>query len=611
MFTLLLFTDEDEPSNFAEHSLIFDDSDTSTMGIKIAPGEGKTPIPLYKDLHVEELSFPKIYCGQARKFDQGFRVTYTDIVKSALRMYDRRACNVEFLFFAFNKSRIEKIHNAIQVCMRKTTGNEAMTAGEIRRPGTVESLFKRDEGYQVFKNIRSSPPYWQAKTKDVMAMIRQLGTPTFFITLSAAETKWPELTVMLMKILKNKDITEDEAMLVPNQEKYDMIRQDPVTCMRHFDHRYRALFTELIQKENGIFGGYKVKDYFLRMEFQMRGSPHIHALIWLQDAPTIPKGGSLEENQCSGFIDQYITCHRDENVRDIDPLIGYQLHKHSQSCYKNQKSKTLCRFGFPKPPLDSTTILKPFEESTPTALVREARANYDRIRDKLNEMGRTFRDIIPLDEFIEALGLTRNEYISAIRSSIKRVTPFLRRRTSEIYMNQYNDKLLKNWEANVDIQFVTDPYACAKYVVGYILKSDSGVSKLLKAAARDAKRGNLSVKEKLNMFAKKLITGNEASAQECAAFVFSIANTLSTRDTIYVSTSPKEERVRMLKPQEELAELEEGSTDIVSKGLLDHYTQRPEELESLCLADFATMYEYTKSLGTFGDVLTALTLWFQ
>ena len=39
----------------------------------------------------------------------------------------------------------------------------------------------------------SSPPYVEHKRKDLMAMISQLGIPTLFISLSAADTKWLEL----------------------------------------------------------------------------------------------------------------------------------------------------------------------------------------------------------------------------------------------------------------------------------------------------------------------------------------------------------------------------------------------------------------------------------
>ncbi|KAL7725677.1 hypothetical protein ACLKA6_013293 [Drosophila palustris] len=53
----------------------------------------------------------------------------------------------------------------------------------------IDSLIRHDEGYRVLKGIRTSPAHWEAEKKKVMAMIRQIGLPTFFITLSAAETR--------------------------------------------------------------------------------------------------------------------------------------------------------------------------------------------------------------------------------------------------------------------------------------------------------------------------------------------------------------------------------------------------------------------------------------
>jgi hypothetical protein len=78
-------------------------------------------------------------------------------------------------------------------------------------------------------------------------------------------------------------MTEEE---VTNfHEVAELIRTDPVTCMRHFDHRYRALLNILLKNDCGIFSPFKLKDYFSRLEFQMRGSPHSHGLYWIEDAP--------------------------------------------------------------------------------------------------------------------------------------------------------------------------------------------------------------------------------------------------------------------------------------------------------------------------------------
>jgi hypothetical protein len=171
---------------------------------------------------------------------------------------------------------------------------------------------------------------------------------------------------------------------------------------------------------------------------------------------------------------------------------------------------------------------------------------------------------------------------------------FLKREIKEIFVNPYNRELLEAWGANIDVQFVLDEYACARYCVGYILKSEGGVSKLLRAATESVRAGNLSVREKLSKHARVLINGTEISAQEAAAFLLGIDNTHCSRQAVFVGTSPPEERTHMLKSHEELEDAEDDSVDVCAKGTIDHYIHRPDDLEDTCLADFATMYEYSK-----------------
>jgi len=179
----------------SEESLIFR-SDAGLLGVRIAPGEGKQPLSLFQDVDAEVMSFPTIYGGTRRKFK--VRVSYTDIAKSELRRYDRRACLPSKLLYSFKKSFNEKVQQAVQVCMKKTARSSELTASEIKSPGFVDNLLKKDEGYAVFKNIRSSPSYWKSQIKRVMAMLRTEGKCTFFITLSSAESKWTELLVNVL-----------------------------------------------------------------------------------------------------------------------------------------------------------------------------------------------------------------------------------------------------------------------------------------------------------------------------------------------------------------------------------------------------------------------------
>lgn len=67
------------------------------------------------------------------------------------------------------------------------------TAAQARDQTLLSQYVRKDKAYSFMKNIRGSPPYYQRVSYDLLAMIRQLGTPTWFFTLSAADLKWPDM----------------------------------------------------------------------------------------------------------------------------------------------------------------------------------------------------------------------------------------------------------------------------------------------------------------------------------------------------------------------------------------------------------------------------------
>ena len=44
---------------------------------------------------------------------------------------------------------------------------------------------------------------------EVVAMVKQLGIPTWFMTLSCADLRWPELFQIISR-MQEKDITDEE-----------------------------------------------------------------------------------------------------------------------------------------------------------------------------------------------------------------------------------------------------------------------------------------------------------------------------------------------------------------------------------------------------------------
>ena len=146
---------------------------------------------------------------------------------------------------------------------------------------------KLDEGYCIFRQLRNSPAYLEKRKKDIFAVIRQVSLPTCFVSLSAADTRRNELLKMLAKLNDAIEYTDKDVEALTWQEQTRLVQKDPVTCSRYFDHRVQEFLNTVLKNAFEPIG--KVLDFFYRVEFQQRGSPHIHMLIWIENAPKLEK----------------------------------------------------------------------------------------------------------------------------------------------------------------------------------------------------------------------------------------------------------------------------------------------------------------------------------
>ena len=119
----------------------------------------------------------------------------------------------------------------------------------------------------------------------------------------------------------------------------------------------------------------------------------------------------------------------------------------------------------------------------------------------------------------------------------------------------------------MEIQFVRDVYACAAYIVSYILNSPKGMSQLLKRACDEARAGNSSIKQQLRDIGNQFLNSVGISAQEAVYIVLQLPMRKSFRQVIFINTTPAEERVQLLKPMNEVKEMEDDSEEVHSSGL--------------------------------------------
>ena len=506
--------------------------------------------------------------------------------KWELRNIDRHvALSIPNLFFKLKKLQIKQIQDKVNLAIRKCkTKGKKITAGDLVAPGGMESLVKLDEGYKVLRTLRGSPPYWEKTKKDVFEMICQLGLPTWFCSFSAAETRWVPLLKTLAFLINGKTLLKEEVDELAWHEKCRLIRSDPVTCARYFDNRVQKFLSVVLKSTLQPIG--QISNFFYRVEFQQRGSPHIHMLVWINNAP---KFNIHTNDQVANFIDQHVSCN--DSFASPD-LINLQTHRHAQTCKK--KHKPICRFNFPVPPMEKTCILQPLDNSD---LVNEKlhKERYGHILDTLNNM--KFGTNISFHDFLSELQMSQEQYILAIKSSLTTAKVFLKRTPSQIRINPYNDILLQAWSANMDLQYVLDPYTCAAYIVSYISKGERGMSNLLKEACDQAQNGDNTVKEQVQKVGNTFLSHIEIGAQEATYLILQMPLKRSSRNVVFINTSPLDDRTFLVKDYTSLQKLPATSTDIESDNMIKRYQRRPNALKLWCLAQFISEFEikYSKT----------------
>lgn len=113
------------------------------------------------------------------------------------------------------------------------------------------------------------------------------------------------------------------------------------------------------------------------------------------------------------------------------------------------------------------------------------------------------------------LGINQATFEAAYKSFNRNTQIVLKGQVNEVWVNQYIKPLLKCWNANLDIQYVADAYACVVYIIYYISKSEREMGLLLGNAQREArKEGNISAKDSLKNLGSVYLHNRDVCAQE-------------------------------------------------------------------------------------------------
>ena len=484
--------------------------------------------------YLDVMCFPVLFpTGKFGEFHpRQEKLSHSEYIKSRLLNRDsgfRKA--PQYVFYLLWQKEMRELSAGVYNLL-KTTRRHPMSVSMFL--GSVEASNEHLEANlsTMLQSVRGTKQYWFLRQSELKCMIREWGSPTLFLTFSCAEYESPDITEFLRRV---NDVSSGY-----NIGKLCM--EDPISVSRQFSLKFHAFFRIVLLKGE-VVG--KVDHFYWKKEYQARGAPHYHVLLWIRDAPVI---GRDDPDQVLAWIQDRITCHipdKDSNPELHGLVTRYQLHKCSKYCKRRKKYGkhtfiTRCRFGFPHQACDSVK-LSPVQQS-------------------LKSRSRIYQ---------------------------------LKRMDSEVRVNDYNPLLLMLWKANIDIQFVAESsLALAHYVSGYVTKAErSNMQDIWQEVSE-----NKSIYRRLWSFGIRSLRFRECGLYEASDLL--LGDHLSEKsDTVkWLDVSMPHKRNRRLKDHRVLkviAEHNPDTEDIFEDNLIDtFYPQRPQELEDVCLYDFVANYDW-------------------
>ena len=568
-----------------ETGLFSKDPDWTNKTLACAPGEKHKPIPLLNDRFFEEMSFPDKFAdgknGLLAERDKNIQ-TKRYFNQRLLDIDGRFARSTEYLLSAQYATECKQVHgNISHYIFRRAKARRAdgqrFKALDVKNMKSLSEMIKTDQAYKLFKNVRGSPAYFQNLYYDILAMMSQLGTPTWFFTLSTADIQWPDLIQTIARQY-GKELNDEDINNLTYQEKCNWLRMNLVTAVRHFEYRLETFFKHVILSNANPLGN--IKDYVIRIEFQARGSPHAHTLLWVKDAPQVGINSDLE---VCDFIEKYVSCGIPcENDGIQEKILKIQKHSHSSYCRK----KGTCRFNFPKPPSDRMIIAKPPESENALQITTEAREIMGKVYKAV--MDKDTPQILSTEDILRESGIRTANYYKALGVAVRGRKIILKRRPAECYINPYNITCFKAWQACMDIQYIEDPHACIMYIASYISKDEKGMGELLKQVSKECRE--VDIQSNLRKLGSVFLNNREVSAQEAAMRILSMPMKRLSRTVVFINTDSPSNRTAILKPLKDLEGLEDDDEDIFQKNIISRYSMRPSKLDEMSLASFAANY---------------------
>ena len=460
--------------------------------------------------------------------DRSVSISQSEYAKSRLLNKDSRfRKDAQYVFYLYWQKELRDLNSGIYNLLRNA-GNTEMRVSELLRQ--VESSDQKLEVNlsTVLQSIRGTKQFWNLKRGNLNCMCREYGPPTLFMTFSCAEYDSEDIERYLRKV---NDVS-------PGYSHNKLCVEDPISVSRKFSQQFHAW---------QVLG--EITHYFWKKEYQARGAPHYHMVVWIDGAPVV---GVDDPETVTKFIDERIMCKlpcEKENPTLYRLITKYNSHVCNNYCRRarkvNGKFIIQCRFLFPRPVSNVTRLFNVDE------CLKSRKTLYD-----------------------------------------------LARTSEETRINSYNPLLMLLWKANMDIQYIAESSgALCNYISGYITKAEkSHMQETWEEIA-----SNKGIYSRLFSFGVRSLRSRECGLYEASDVLLGDHLFGKSVEVQWVNVNQPEKRKRRIKKYSQLKDIAESnpnSTYIFEPSLIDdHYPNRPSELESVCLHEYVSAFNRVKRLG--------------
>ena len=298
--------------------------------------------------YLDVMCFPVLYpSGRfGEHHDRAVRISSSEYVKSRLLSSDSRfRKDPQFVFYNLWQKEMRELAAGVYNLMKGIHQQRMPVQVFLNKVSSSDQELETSLS-TVFQSVRGSKQYWFLRSSELNCMVWEFGAPTLFMTFSCAEYENPEIANYLHKV---NDVPE-------NYPIGKLCCEDPVSVSRKFSPKFHSFFNTVIVKGQ-VLG--HVSHHFIK-EYQARGAPHFHMVLWIQDAPTI---GNDHPEQIANWVEERITCRIPDQERnpELHKLVTkYQMHKCSSYCKRRKKFGsafvTRCKFDFLRPVSESFTV---------------------------------------------------------------------------------------------------------------------------------------------------------------------------------------------------------------------------------------------------------------